>query len=405
MMIGEKILNSLVEQNNTKILMVVMDGVGDIPDDSGQTALEQAKTPNLDKLARQSSLGLAVPVERGITPGSGPGHLALFGYDPVKNEIGRGVLEASGIGIDLEKDCLAVRGNFATRDSAGIIKDRRAGRITTEKNKELCKKINSELEKIEDVEVKVYPGKEHRFVIIFKGPGLNDNLLDADPQHIDKKEKFVEARDSESEKAQNVANEFIKQVQEILKDEDRANTCLLRGLAKKPDISGFFEKYGLKARALATYPMYKGLARLVGMDIAKDLKSMEDELKDLEKNSKGEEYNFFYFHVKKTDSYGEDGNRSEKVKVIEHFDKLLSQIIEQDFDVICITADHSTPTPLKAHSWHPVPLLINGPYIRVDGGERFTEKECLKGSYSQMYSKDIMKILLSQADRLKKFGA
>ncbi len=404
-MIGEDTLKKLVRKNNSRILMVVMDGVGDIPDQSKKTALEQAETPHLDKLAAGSSLGSAVPVDFGITPGSGPGHLGLFGYDPLKHEIGRGVLEASGIGIDLEEDCLAIRGNFATIDENKIITDRRAGRISTKKNRQLCKKINTGLEKIKDIRVRVYPGKEHRFVIIFKGTGLNDNLTDADPQQTGKKEKFVEAGDRKSQKARDVANSFIKQVQKILKEEPKANSCLLRGLAKKPGISGFSEKYGLSARALATYPMYKGLARLVGMDIANGLKSMEDEVEDLKANSATGKYDFFYFHVKKTDSYGEDGNRPKKIEIIEKFDKLLPEILALDFDVVCVTADHSTPTPLKAHSWHPVPLLINGPSIRVDEGTRFTENECLKGAYSQVYSKHIMKILLSQADKLKKYGA
>ncbi|MFC2061645.1 2,3-bisphosphoglycerate-independent phosphoglycerate mutase [Elusimicrobiota bacterium] len=402
-MIGEKEIINLVKENTTKIVLVVMDGVGDIPDSSGKTALEQADTPNLDNLAKESSLGLTIPVDPGITPGSGPAHLSLFGYDPLAHKIGRGVLEALGIGIELTEDDLAARANFATRDPEGIILDRRAGRIPTEENERLCEKLNKGLEKIDDVEVKVYPGKEHRFVALFTGKDLNDGLLDADPEVTGKKEKFVEAKDSGSEKARDTANAFIKQVQEILKDEPAANTCLLRGIAKPPDIMKFKELFGLKACAIATYPMYKGLSRLVGMDVIEGLDTLEEEIEHLKKLY--DQYDFFYFHVKKTDSYGEDGNRPSKVKVIEQFDGLLSQITSLDPEVICITSDHSTPTPLSGHSWHPNPILIKGPHLRKNPVNGFNESECLKGVYGTFYAKDVMQILMAQAGRLKKFGA
>jgi 2,3-bisphosphoglycerate-independent phosphoglycerate mutase len=402
-MIGEKKIKKLIQENSSKIVLIVLDGVGDIPDDSGMTALEQASTPNLDELAVKSQLGLSMPISMGITPGSGPAHLSLFGYDPLQHEIGRGVLEALGIGLGLTGNDLAARANFATRNEDGIITDRRAGRISTEENEKLCIKINENIECIQDVKVRVYPGKEHRFVAVFSGNGLSDGLLDADPEEIDKPEKFVEATDKESEKSRDVANEFIKQVQRVLKEDRPANTCLLRGIAKAPEISGFKELYGLKACAIATYPMYKGLCRLVGMKVIENLTTVSEEADNLA--ALYGEYDFFYVHVKKTDSYGEDGDRESKAKVIEEFDSILPDILKLSPDVLCITGDHSTPTPMSSHSWHPCPILINGPHMRKDPAAAFNETECLKGLYGTFYAVDVMPLLLAQAGRLKKFGA
>ncbi|MEA3506041.1 MAG: 2,3-bisphosphoglycerate-independent phosphoglycerate mutase [Elusimicrobiota bacterium] len=402
-MIGEDILKNLIQENNSKIVLVVMDGAGDLPDKSGKTALQEANIPHLDGLAEKSSLGLTIPVDYGITPGSGPAHLSLFGYDPVKDEMGRGVLEAYGIGLELEPDQLAARANFATRNSDGIILDRRAGRISTEENERLCKKINRSVDTIDDVKVKVYPGKEHRFVVIFTGPDLHDGLLDADPEEINKKENFVENTDEKSARAANIANKFLKKIHEILKDEKQANTCLLRGLAARPSISGFKERYGLKARAIATYPMYKGLARIVGMETASGLKTIEDEIQSLKNDYAN--YDFFYLHIKKTDSYGEDGNRPSKVEVMEEFDRMLPDILKLNPDVVCVTADHSTPTTMSGHSWHPNPLLIYSSSLRKDKGKKFDEYSCADGMLGTVYAKNVMQLLLAHSHRLKKFGA
>jgi len=402
-MIGEAEITKLVQKNNSKIVQIVIDGVGDIQDESGQTALEQADTPNLDKLAAESELGLTIPVDRGITPGSGPAHLAIFGYDPLSYEIGRGVLEALGIGESLGPNDLAARANFATRNEEGVITDRRAGRIPTELNEKLVEKLNSNLDEIDGVKVKVFPGKEHRFVVIFTGEGLSDNLADADPQSDNQKEKFVEARDTESERAAAAANKFIKKVHEILREDYPANTCLLRGMAKAPSILKMDELFGLRACAIASYPMYKGLSRLVGMEVAEGLTELEDEVAELKRRFN--DYDYFYLHVKKTDSYGEDGSRDAKVKVIEHFDSLLPRILELSPDVICVTADHSTPASMKGHSWHPNPILIKGPYMRKDKAQGFNEDECLRGVLGTFFAVDIIQFLLAQSGRLKKFGA
>ncbi|MGM0568971.1 MAG: 2,3-bisphosphoglycerate-independent phosphoglycerate mutase [Elusimicrobiota bacterium] len=401
-MIGKKI-KEIIQQNSTKIVLVVMDGVGDIPETNSNTALESACTPNMDALASKSELGLSIPVDRGITPGSGPAHVSLFGYDPLEHEIGRGVLEALGIGIELKPDDLAARANFATRTEEGIITDRRAGRISTEKNEELCARINEKIKSIKDVGVKVYPGKEHRFVVIFNGKDLHDNLRDADPQQTEKKEKLVEAGDKKSQRAASIANEFIKKLNDVLKDSHPANTCLLRGMAKLPKIEKFDELYGMKSCAIATYPMYKGLSRLVGMEVKEGLKNLEDEISALERYY--EQYDFFYLHVKKTDSYGEDGNLKEKIKVIEKFDKLLSKIEALNPDVLCITADHSTPAIMKSHSWHPCPFLLKSPYCRYIKSKGFNETACLTGTLGTFMAKDAMQLMLAHASRLNKFGA
>ncbi len=401
-MIGNKI-KELIQKNDSKIILAVMDGVGDIPDSSGKTAMEKAQTPNLDTLAAASELGLTIPVDRGITPGSGPAHVSLFGYDPLEHEVGRGVLEALGIGLELGPDDLAARANFATRSDDGLITDRRAGRIPTEENERLCKKINEKIKYVEDIKVKVYPGKEHRFVVLFSGKGLSGNLRDADPQETGKKERFVEAIDSRSQKAADIASQFIREVHKALAGEHPANTCLLRGMAKPPEIEGFGELYGLKACAIATYPMYKGLSRLVGMEVKEGLLSLEDEIKELENSY--DDFDFFYLHIKKTDSYGEDGKLEEKIKVIEEFDRLLLRIEALNPGVLCITADHSTPAAMKSHSWHPCPFLLNGPYTRHGISGSFSEKQCAAGNLGTFMAKDAMQLMLAQAGRLKKFGA
>ncbi|MFW6134099.1 MAG: 2,3-bisphosphoglycerate-independent phosphoglycerate mutase [Elusimicrobiota bacterium] len=402
-MIGENEIIKLIQKNDSKIVQIVMDGVGDLPDSSGLTALEEARTPNLDKLAEESQLGLTIPVDRGITPGSGPAHLSIFGYDPLKHEIGRGVLEALGIGLELGPDDLVARANFATRSEDGIIQDRRAGRISTEKNKQLCEIINNNINKIEDTDIRVFPGKEHRFVVKFTGEDLEDSLADADPQETGKKEKFVDYLDENSKKSAEIANKFIKEVQKILKQEHPANTCLLRGLAKSPKIRKMDELFGLNACAIANYPMYKGLSRLVGMTVIEDITTLEQEIDVFKKEY--DKYDYFYIHVKKTDSYGEDGNREKKIKTIEKFDKMVPEILAAEPDVLCVTSDHSTPCSMKSHSWHPNPILIKGPFMRKDEGKRFSEPECLKGVLGIFYAIDIMQLLLSQADKLKKFGA
>lgn len=403
-MLSEDLIKKLTVENEKKIILLVMDGVGGLPNKDGKTELEYAKTPNLDKLAQDSALGLTHPVSVGITPGSGPAHLSLFGYDPIRHIIGRGILEAAGIDFPLTPHDLAARANFATKDSNDIITDRRAGRIPTEKNQELCKKLQENINKIDDVEVIIKSGKEHRFVVIFRGEGLDEPLADADPQKVGLKLKYAEALDAKAEKSAQIINKFIDKLGEILKDEEKANTALLRGIAKVPPIPSMNELFKIKPAAIATYPMYRGLARLVGMDILNvNGETIADEINCLKENY--DKYDFFYVHVKKTDSYGEDGNFDNKVKVIEQTDQLLPDILSLKPDVLVVTADHSTPSLVSGHSWHPNPFLLHSPYIRKSPVNVFSEAECLKGSLGIFYAIDSMPLMLANSMKLNKYGA
>ncbi len=401
-MVSESIFKEISVKTDSKILLLVLDGVGGLPRD-GETEMERAKTPNLDHLASRSICGLTDAVGYGITPGSGPSHLALFGYDPVKYIIGRGVLEALGIGLELTHKDMAARGNFATMDRRGIIVDRRAGRISTGKNREICALLGKKIEKIKGVKVLIRPGKEHRFVVIFRGDGLNGTVSDADPQKNGEKAKPARALSGKAKKTEEVANSFVKKASEVLKSQHPANTVLLRGISKVPRIPSMGELFNLSPAAIATYPMYKGLARLVGMEILTTGETIEDELKTLRENF--EKHDFFYLHIKKTDSSGEDGNWEKKVKAIEEVDRFIPEILDLKFDVVVITSDHSTPCLLKSHSWHPNPFLLHSKFIRVDGTKRFTERECSRGGLGRFPAVNAMPLMLANGLKLKKFGA
>jgi len=401
---GFGLIRNLAQDAGTRIVLLVLDGVGGIPDPlTGKTALETAKKPNIDSLAHASACGRGVPVLPGITPGSGPGHLALFGYDPLQYSIGRGVLEALGVGMELAKGDVAARANFCTMDDKGIVTDRRAGRIPDEKCAELCKILSEKVKTVDGVKVLIRPGKSHRFVALFRGPGLSDRLTDADPQKEGKKVPPVRPLDKKAGKSAKLANAFMDKVAKALQGLKPANGVLLRGFSMRPDIPTFEEAYGLNAAAIATYPMYKGLARLVGMEVIEGANSIEDEISILEKNFKA--FTFFYIHIKATDTAGEDGNLEKKVKAIEEVDSLIPRITALSPDVLAITGDHSTPTPLKSHSWHPVPVLIYSKVCGADGIEAFTEKECNHGSLGIFPMKHLMPLLLANAGRLAKYGA
>ncbi len=397
-----RLTRELHVKNATKIVMYVGDGLGGLPQQpGGRTELETANTPNLDALAKAGVLGSSIPVLPGISPGSGPGHLGLFGYDPLQYVIGRGALEATGIGFELQEGDVAIRANFCTLDAKGNISDRRAERIPTEESAPLAIKLRNV--KIPGIEVFVEPVKEHRFVIVLRGQGLHGNVQDTDPQITGVPPLDPIAADAQSKKAADVSKEFIRQARGLLAGESKANGLTLRGFSGKPQLPSYEEVYGLKAAAIAVYPMYKGLARLVGMDIVGKAQALAEQMTILEENWK--KYDFFFIHYKYTDSTGEDGNFDAKVKRTEEFDAAVPRITALKPDVLIVTGDHSTPSMLASHSWHPVPTLISARFCRTDGCEKFGESECLRGGLGQFEAKYLMMFALANAKRLGKFGA
>ncbi len=397
-------IKDLLLTNDNKIIFLILDGLGDIPNPefSYLTPLEAAKKPNIDKLAVEKGiLGRMMPVDIGVTPGSGPGHLSLFGYDPVIHEIGRGVLEVLGLNMDLQDGDLAARANFCTVKQ-GIVVDRRAGRIATEETERLCSVITKEIPEIEGVKVIIKPGKSHRFALIFRGRNLSDKLNDADPHKDNKALAYSSPKSGDAEFASTIVNSFIKQVMELLKNEKIANGVLLRGFSMKPDLPTFSAKYSLKALAIATYPMYRGIAKVLGMDVNEEPRDYAEMVRILKDNYNS--YQFFFMHIKETDTAGEDGNFPAKVDAIEKVDKIVNNIYDLKPQVLVITGDHSTPCPLKGHSWHPVPLLIVTKTGEKDG-MIFHEKNCITGSIGTIYSKQLMSLVLAHGLKLDKYGA
>ncbi|MCX7664965.1 MAG: 2,3-bisphosphoglycerate-independent phosphoglycerate mutase [Gemmataceae bacterium] len=397
-----ELIAELREQNPTKIVLLVADGLGGLPlEPGGKTELETAKTPNLDRLATEGVTGLSIPVLPGITPGSGPGHLGLFGYDPLQYRIGRGILEALGINFNVTQKDVAIRGNFCTLDAQGKITDRRAGRPSTERCQAMVEKMRQV--RIPNIEVFVEPVKEHRFVVVFRGEGLGDKVNDTDPQAVGVAPLLAQGSDTPSQKTAQVANEFVKQVGEILKNDAPTNGVTLRGFACYPNIQTMQQVYGLRCAAIAVYPMYKGLARLVGMDIidaGDTLEGQTQKLKEL-----WNQYDFFFLHYKYTDSTGEDGNFAKKVAEIERLDAALPAITSNKPDVLIVTGDHSTPSKMKSHSWHPVPTLIHAATARTDGVTEFSESACLRGGLGQFEAKYLMLLAMAHAGRFGKYGA
>ncbi len=399
------LLENLAVRNDKKILLVVLDGLGGLPR-KGKTELESASTPHLTELSGRAGLGLLTPVDVGITPGSGPAHLALFGYDPLKYDVGRGVLEALGIGLHPAPSDLCARANFATLGPDGTIKDRRAGRIPNDLCVSLCERLQAAIPTIEDAKVVVRPGIGHRFVVVFQGPGLAGELTDSDPQQDGLKPLAVASNDKGAAKSVRIANRFIELVAAALKDEDRANFVLLRGLALPPSIPSMRDRFKLAPACVAAYPMYRGLAKLVGMDVLETGSTWESEVETLRKHWDGG-HDFFFLHLKETDKAGEDGNFEAKQEFIEQFDEeVLPQLQELAPDVLCITGDHSTPALKAGHSWHEVPVLLASSYARPsDTREEFGELVCGRGTIGRIDSVKLMNLLLANSLKLKKFGA
>ncbi|MDF1513600.1 MAG: 2,3-bisphosphoglycerate-independent phosphoglycerate mutase [Anaerolineae bacterium] len=395
------LMSRLSIPGTSKMVLLVMDGVGGLPGSQGLTELEAAHTPNLDALAKKGSVGLSLPVRVGVIPGSGPGHLGLFGYEPTEWEIGRGVLEGLGINFPLGPDDLAARGNFATVDADGMIIDRRAGRIPTEEGSRIVEMLRGI--ELPGVEVFIEIVREYRFVLVLRGAGLYDGLTETDPQRTGVPCLPVEPLRPEAELAADLLNMWLRKAHALLADEPVVNSMILRGIAKVPPIPKMTDIYKLKMAAIATYPMYRGIGRLIGMDVLKTGNSIASEVATLREN--WEAYDFFFFHVKKTDSYGEDGNFDAKVHVIEELDGVLPDILDLHPDVIAVTGDHSTPSALKAHSWHEVPILMWSQYMRPDDVDAFGERPCMRGGLGHIHHVDIIPLMMANALRFTKFGA
>lgn len=401
---NEKTWKELLLQNDSKIIFLILDGLGGLPQEiGGKTELEIARTPHLDRFAAEGICGVLDPIYPGFTPGSGPAHLALFGYDPVENNIGRGVLSALGVEFELTGRDVAARLNFCTLDENGNVSDRRAGRIATELNEKLCEKIRSQVKHPPEVEFFIQTVSEHRAVLVLRGDGLGGLINDTDPQKTGVPPLEPHGADEASQKTVKYVSEFLKQVRELLKDEHPANFVLARGFAKYEPMMTMEERYGLRSIAIAQYPMYRGLARLVGMTVPPVPPTYDDMWTQLKANY--DRYDFFFIHFKKTDSYGEDGNFDAKVKVIETVDGWAEQLRKLNPDVLVVTGDHSTPSVLKSHSWHPVPALLWAKYARADQVSQFGERSCSQGFLGRMPMKNVLLVAMANALRFQKFGA
>jgi 2,3-bisphosphoglycerate-independent phosphoglycerate mutase len=396
------LLRSLAQLATTKIILCSLDGLGGLPrPGSGKSELETARVPNLHALASRSVCGLLRHVGPGITPGSGPGHLGLFGYDPLQHPVGRGVLEALGIDFHLKSGDVAARGNFCTVDGEGRITDRRAGRISTD----LCVKLCERLRKItvDGAEIVIEPVKEHRFVLVLRGDGLSGAVSETDPQALGVPPLPARALEPAAERTAAAVNQFVERARPLLRDATPANMVLLRGFDRQPDIPLFPDTFRLRAAAVAAYPMYRGLARLVGMDVLDTGPTFADEIATLKRH--WDRYDFFFLHYKDTDKAGEDGDFDAKVDALERFDARLPDILALRPDVLAVSGDHSTPSILAAHGWQPVPALVASAYCGADHVSRFTERDCAGGALGLVPAQDLMPVLMANALRFAKYGA
>lgn len=405
-MTSQQLTSRLAQTSDSRIVLFVLDGVGDIRTSAQpKTALEKAKTPNLDALAGRSALGRLVPVATGITPGSGPGHLSLFGYDPTTAEadIGRGVLEALGLGLEIRPGDVVARGNFATKDASGLLTDRRAGRIATNECIRLCSAIQAAVDDYDDVDIRVEPGEEHRFVLILSGDELSPWIADTDPQRVGLPALAPQALKPEAEATAQQLAEVISRANSVLVEEEKANCILLRGVSELPDLPDFTKIHKLRAGAFAGYPLYRGVAAACGMQVVPCGKQVEDVIDVVA--SRWNDFDFFFMHIKQTDKAGEDGDLEKKIAVLEQVDAALPRLLDLDATVLAITGDHSTPVPMAAHSWHPVPVLVSSPVCFVDDCQEFSEMAAISGHLGTFPAVDLMSLLLANGGRLAKFGA
>lgn len=402
----QQLLARLAHSNNSRLVLLVLDGVGDLrTSEQPKTALDAANLPNLDALAGRSALGRLIPVATGVTPGSGPGHLALFGYDPTTPtaDIGRGVLEALGLGLQVEPGEVAVRCNFATADGDGNLTDRRAGRIPSSECQRLCNRLRDGLSGYTDLEVKIQPGEEHRFVLLLSGDELSHEIADTDPQETGVPSLTPQPLAPVAAASAMRVAALIDAMNRIIANEPKANRVLLRGFSVLPDLPSITDLHRIRGGAFAGYPLYRGVAASCGMEVIPCGKDISDILTSVEEN--WDRFDLFFLHVKQTDKAGEDGDLAKKIQVLEHVDAELPRLLDLDPTVLAITGDHSTPAPMAAHSWHPVPLLLHGANCFVDDSQEFTEMAAVTGHLGTMPALDLMGLMLANAGRLAKFGA
>ncbi len=406
--VNPEVLPRIARRTDSKILVVVLDGLGGVIRAGEKTALERAAHANLDGMAKDGALGRWVVVAPGITPGSGPGHFALFGYDPLATEVGRGVLETMGLGVAVEKGDVTARANFATAGRDGRLTDRRAGRIPTEEAAPLARSLGALVPRIEDVAIEVHPGLQHRFALVLRGPGLDDRVSDTDPQREGVSPLAPTALDPAAAKTARIVSEFLRRTADHIRGHAKANTVLLRGFSGRPALPTLGERAQLRPLAVAAYPAYLGVARILGMDVAPGVSpksTIAEEVTVLERHW-ATPHDFFFLHVKATDAAGEDGDEDRKARVIDEFDREVPRLLALKPDVILVTGDHSTPGPMKAHSWHPVPFLLSGAWVEPDDATRFTERACATGRYGSFFpALSLMPTLLACAGKLAKFGA
>ena len=400
-MIDLPFLGDVCRSTDSKIVLLVVDGLGGAPHpDTGKSELEAAALPNLDALARRSAAGLTTPVMSGITPGSGPGHMALFGYDPVKYLMGRGVLEALGIDVELGPGDLAARGNLCTVDADGNILDRRAGRIPTAESAPLVEMLD-EIE-VPGVETDVYPVQDYRFVLVMRGDGLDDKVSETDPQMVGVAPLEARALNDASEQAAAHVRAFTKAAGEVLGGREYANMAMLRGFSLLPELPDFGERYRLNPGAVAAYPMYRGLAKVAGMRVIPTGMTFDEELDTLEEH--WDEHDFFFLHYKPADAAGEDGDFYGKVRTLEALDACIARLVDMQPDALVVAGDHSTPAILAAHSWHSVPLLVNSKWTQGDGIDAFSERACVSGSIGRIPATEVMMLAMAHAEKLLKYG-
>jgi len=394
-------LRDCYTKTSTKMVLLVADGLGGLAHpDTGKSELETANIPNLDALAQKSACGVTTPVLPGVAPGSGPGHLALFGYDPLKHQIGRGALEALGIEVELQPGDVATRGNFCLVDSEGLLVDRRAGRIPTEFSAPICERLNGI--QIPGVQLDVFSVQDYRFVLRLRGEGLSELVTETDPQVTGAKALEVKAIKPEAQKTADIVNEFVKQAAQLMAEEERANMLLLRGFAQLPSLPAMGEVYRLDPAAIAAYPMYRGLATVAGMNVIPTGKNFAAEMDTLRAN--WDKHDFFFIHYKPADAAGEDGDFDAKVRCLEELDPFIPDILELGPDVLMVAGDHSTPAIMAAHSWHPVPFMLHSKLTKGEGVPTFDERACALGSIGSIPATSVMVMGLSHAGKMTKFG-